>query len=250
MLTEPKIIFHHIPKCGGTSIVTSLVLAYYPLRYLRYGRKGFSGLLNARAASEAATLHGHDRYQLRRELLAYAGQKADSPLISGHYPFNHQFYDQNKADWNFVTLLRDPLERWYSEYYWNKHKNHDYQKTNLSLEEYLQSEDGLINTRSFINYFSKSHDHAGKPTSDDIQETINTLEGMQVVGILEDLPRFKSDMKDQFGRAPILLKRNKSPAGNVTKERPDTQSDFHKSLIEHLQADIEIYQKIKERLKI
>lgn len=250
MLTEPKIIFHHIPKCGGTSIVTSLVMAYYPLRFLRYGRKGFSGLLNARAATQAANLHQNDHYQFRRELLAYEGEKGSSPLISGHYPFNHQFYERHNQNWNFVTLLRDPLERWYSEYYWNRHKDHEYRKTNLSMEEYLQSEDGLMNTRSFVNYFSKSNDYAGHPTSDDTQKSLQTLEAMQVVGILENLSQFKAGMKEHFGRAPILFKRNASPAKAVYKERPDEESDFHKSLLTHLQADIEIYKRTKERLKL
>ncbi len=248
MLKEPKIIFHHIPKCGGTSIVTSLAATYYPLRLLRYGRKGFPGALNARAASLTAQNHNKERYTFRRELLTYFAEKGDSPLISGHYPFNHEFFEHHKDQWNFITLLRHPLERWYSEYFWNRYKDHEYRKTDLEVEAYLQTDNGLSNTRSFVNFFSKSKETSSPATSQDVQDALETLENMNVVSCLEHMDHYNGKMKETFGRKPISITRNKSPASKAQRARPDKESDTHKTLLEWLQPDIEIYEKTKERL--
>jgi hypothetical protein len=202
--------------------------------------------LNAKEASEQALEQNIDRYEYRRQLLADHGSSKNSPLISGHYPFNHQFYDQHGEDWNFITVLRDPVARWYSEYYWNKHKDHDYQKTNLSIEEYLETDDGKMNTRSFINYFSKSENHTGTPSTKDIETSIDTLKYFQVVGFLENIPKFRSDMKFALGRKPIIIRRNKSPADHNQRQRPDKNSEFHKNLVKLLEADTEVYLKTKE----
>ena len=250
MAKEPKIIFHHIPKCGGTSIVAGLALTYYPLRLLRYGRKGFPGLLNAPDSSQAAKEQNTNRYTFRRNLLAQNVDQDNSPLISGHYPFNPALYDKEKDQWHFITLLRDPLNRWYSEYFWNRHKDHDYRKTDLSIEAYLETEEGLENTRSFVNYFSCSENNSALVNTSERKEALNNLPKFNVIGCLEHLQRFKADMKSTFGRKPIFLKQNKSPAPKDAQKKPDENSDFHKKLLEYLDADIEIYAKAKEILKL
>ena len=250
MFHEPKIIFHHVPKCAGTSIVTGLALTYYPWRLLRYGRKGFPGALHAPASSKVADLHGKDRYAVRRKLLAYFAEKGDSPLISGHYPFNHKFYDEHHKQWHFITLLRDPLSRWYSEYLWNRYKDHEYRKTDLTIDEYIESEHGLENARSFVNFFSQSEDLTATATQKEVDESVETLEKMDVVGCLEHLDRFKSDMKKVFKRKPIFFARNASPAPKDMQLLPDKNSDTYKKLLNQLQADIEIYTRIKEKLSL
>ncbi len=242
ILSEPKIIYHHIPKCGGTSVVTSLALTYYPLRLLRHGRAGFEGTLNAKAASIAAAENNTDPLDFRRSLLQYYVEKDKTPLISGHYPYNHQLSEAQKKEWTFITLLRDPVERWYSEYYWNRHKDHEYKKTELSFEEYLKSNEGQFNAQTFLHYFSN-------PEAPSIESAVATLKSMDVVGFLENLTHYKSQMKSTFGRAPLSLQRNKSPARDIQEPRPDINSDFHRELLNDLAADIEIYQVMKAYLK-
>jgi hypothetical protein len=239
---EPNIVFHHIPKCGGTSIVTGLILTYYPLRFLKYRRNGFPSNLNSRAASLIAEQSGVNRYDFRRQLLSYFVEKGDSAFISGHYPFDKNIYQDHQSNWNFVTLLRDPVARWYSEYFWNRYKNHDYQRTDLSLEEYAHTRQGIMNGRSFVNFFSHADGHDVIATQADIDEAIENLKSMRVIGLLEDLPRFKQDMKIQFGRTPIFWNRNSSPASAEQKVIPDENSDLHKKILEITAGDLEIYE--------
>lgn len=243
---EPKIVFHHIPKCGGTSIVTGLVLTYYPLRFLKYRKQGFPGNLNSRAASVIAEQSGVNRYEFRRQLLSYFIEKADSAFISGHYPFDKDLFEKNKNEWNFITLLRDPAARWYSEYFWNRYKNHEYQKTELSMEEYIESDQGRINARSFTNFLSHSDRHSDIPTQEDVNESINALGKMKVVGCLEHMDVFQRDMKVAFGRKPLIFNRNTSPASAEQKILPDKDSVLHKKVLTLTQGDQEIYQAAKK----
>lgn len=246
MFKEPKIIFHHIPKCGGTSIVSGLAISYYPMRLLIKGRKGFQARLNAPQSTHEAQEKGVNSFSYRRQLLREHVEKKKSPFISGHYPFDRDLYEQVQNEWCFVTLLRDPLQRWYSEYFWNRYKDHAYKKTNLSMEEYLGTEQGRENTRSFVNYFAMTENTHGDVTEEDKNEALNSLQKFSVLGILEELNDFKTSLKMALGYKPFFPRLNKSPASPDKKIYPDKGSDFEKTLLSALEADIEIYKKAKE----
>lgn len=223
-------------------------MSYYPLRMLRYGRRGFPTLLNAPASTYAAEAHNVSRYKFRRELLSYYAEKDDAPFISGHYPFNHALYDNPKNDWNFVTLLRDPIKRWYSEYLWNRYKDHHYERTDMSAEAYMESPAGMMNARSYVNYFSRWIEPYKPPSEMERKDALETLSKMTVVGCLEHMDRFREDMRYVFGRKPVLFNRNVSPAPTEEKKLPDENSDVHKRLLELTEVDREIYETAKRMI--
>jgi len=204
MFKEPKIIFHHIPKCGGTSIVTGLAMTYYPMRLLFRGKSGFNARLNAPQTAEYAQKNDINKFSHRRMVLRNHVERQTCPFISGHYPFDYDLYDQQKEEWGFVTLLRDPIKRWYSEYYWNRYKDHDYRKTDMSMEEYLETPEGLENTRSFVNYFAMTENTDGAVTQVEQEEALKALPCFTVIGFLEELEKFRSDMKQAKG---VILKK-------------------------------------------
>lgn len=228
--------------------MTGLAITYYPWRLLTRGRSGFAGNLNAPLSSKEAQEKGINRYQYRRQLLTQRVNEGCYPMISGHYPFDPDLYASKKNQWNFISLLRDPLERWYSEYYWNRYKDHEYRKTKLSIEEYLQSDHGMENTRSFVNFFSTSLNNSDPVTEAEKNEALDNIKKLDVVGCLENLGQFQSAMKDRFGRRPFFLKVNKSPAPFDVEKRPDADSAFHKKLTGLLEADQEIYRKALENI--
>lgn len=246
-MKAPKIIYHHIPKCGGTSIVRGLALTYYPWRLLRYGRKGFPAALNARAATQAAYESDMECYQYRRQLLRYFVSADNTPFISGHYPFCKKVFEAHHGQWHFISLFRDPVSRWYSEYYWNYYKDHDYAKTNLDIEAYFESQQGQVTTRSFVNFLTAVENPAGGVTQAEQKRALDNLGKLDCVGTLENLGDFQAVMKEKFGRKPLFFQHNKTPAPDNIIQKPDEQSAFRKKLMESLQADQEIYEAVLKR---
>jgi hypothetical protein len=242
-----KLVYHHIPKCGGTSILRGITLTFYPLRFLRYGKNGFPGILNAKASTKVSEDFKIDVYEYRRLLLNYYLDKNDSPFIFGHYPFCENAYRKHKDSWSFVSLFREPVKRWYSEYYWNRYKNHSYGKTELDIEAYFASTQGRLNTRSYINYLTNAKNPASLAEEKDASNAIGNLDKLGVIGTLENLSAFQNALKNRFGRKPIFLKQNKNPASSENYQIPDEKSSFHKELLEYLAADIAVYEDVLKR---
>lgn len=239
-----KIIYHHIPKCAGMSLVMGLAISYYPLTLLRYGKKGFTGRLNARAAHDTAAALDKDDYSLRRELLYYQCAWGDAPFISGHYPFCPKVYADFKNEWDFVTVIRDPVARWYSEYYWNRYKDHDYKATDKDIEGYFASEGGQFNTKLYMNFFTNRTEKTAKATQEQLDQALKAAQGFSVIGDISGMQQFKTAMKNKYGRSPYIPKKNTSPAPKEVVKKPDENSDFHKALLQSLEADIEFYRKV------
>lgn len=242
-----KIVYHHIPKCGGTSILRGMAFCYYPLRLLTLRKKGFPGILDAQASSADAEKNNLDLYSYRRQLLERAVNKDNSPLVFGHYPFSEKVYEDNKDNWKFVSLFRSPLERWYSEYYWNRYKDHEYAKTDLDIEAYFDSKQGMMNTRSFVNYFSNAKNPESIADVAEAELAIKNIDKLDVVGTVENMNNFRSSLKESLGRKPYFFKLNKSPAREEDKVVPDEKSEFHKKLENALQADQYIYDHVLKR---
>ena len=244
-----QLVFHHIPKCAGMSLVMGLAVSYYPVQLIRYGKKGFTGRLNARAAHETAGTRGLDDYALRREILHYQLEWADAPFISGHYPFCPQAYESFKDEWDFVTVLRDPVTRWYSEYDWNRYKDHDYKKTDLDIEGYFETPQGQEDARLYMNFFVPREHKSAPASQEDLNAAKIAIEGFTVIGDVKNMDGFKARMKRVYGRKPWIPNRNSSPAPDGQKTIPDKNSDFHKKLVQTMEADIEFYNHAKALMK-
>ena len=142
-------------------------------------------------------------------------------------------------------MLRDPVERWYSEYYYNRHKKEGVGKTSLGIEAYLESEAGHRYARSFINYFTDAADPSAKATEAEARQAVEALTCFDVVGSLEDLNAFREGMRRRFGRRPFFPHVNRSPAKGDSRKQPDRHSEVHRQLLELLEPDIFVYETVQ-----
>jgi hypothetical protein len=130
-----------------------------------------------------------------------------SALIQAHVPWFPTTDDEALGQYDRVTLLREPLSRFLSHYFWDKGRNNQ-NGINLELEEFLETEQaqafGSLMTR-FLSGYSWP-DAATNP--DAIESAINISKNFAVLGFLDDLPDFRDQIQSRFGW------RMKFPVGN------------------------------------
>lgn len=114
-----KLAFLHLPKCAGTSVDGALRDALGPNASIRINpiacRKSAEKLLGNSQAQNFFV--EYPKYQ--EFLLAYH-LECGFPYVSGHVPVTTKLLDKFSDGYDFVTVLRNPTERWISHYIYNK----------------------------------------------------------------------------------------------------------------------------------
>jgi hypothetical protein len=118
---DPTLIYVHLPKCGGTTLNRLIEWEYPPFQIYSIDPSFFRW----------------SYYHLQR---LPARRLAEMRVIKGHMPFGiHHRLPQPAS---YITVLREPVERVISEYYFARHyRLHPQYKRmrNLSLEQYAST---------------------------------------------------------------------------------------------------------------
>lgn len=235
-----KICFCHVPKCAGTSVSNALGVQTFKFQE-RLLLPNFG--LDLAASARAARVSCRSMRDLREELLGYALSLPKYKFVSAHISCRPRLVEEFNVTWNFVTVLRNPVDRWISEYVYNTYKSQSWAKNTLSLEEYVDSEVGKNTGMSYLHYFS----HIPNDFEGDLQAYINeavcNLNCFAIVGISENLNIFAKQYEMVFGKRLNIPRTNMSPNG--TKQDEIKKNKFLMKKIEALcVADQIIYQKV------
>jgi hypothetical protein len=137
-LRPRKIIFDHIPKCGGTSLCAYLE-SHYPARKVFSINRSKSGI----SAEEFKALPQRKRY-------GYS-------LIQGHVA--NKLLDSVHPECVKVTVLREPFDRIVSHYYYAKRRPNHYlhskiMEFKMGLEEYITADPSALQNY-YTTHFSE-----------------------------------------------------------------------------------------------
>ena len=237
MNSKNRLIFDHIPKTAGQSI--SDVLSQI------FGENG--------SLPQISNSHRHS-------VLSAAGKR----FIAGHLYFLPG--EQLITTWFYCTILREPVDRFLSQYWFNKSDQWLSPNTfndirlkdpqvlaarNLSLDEYLKLDISSV-IRSYTNVQAVHFAQRKCPSPYDLSDSelfeaaVESLEEYDLVGIFEDIPGFIDTISSIFGHGSTI----KVPYLNITNNcQYKNNIDVHliEKLCEVNQADKRLYELAKKR---
>ena len=225
---NPRICYLHIGKSAGTWLRSQLAKNYYP--------------------SERCELLFQSQFcDVPREV--YIEKK----FFSAHLEFETAI----DLDAKLITVLRNPVDRILSlYYYWKEVENGPKEVKNQSLEAFLDEYIGSTSqdlddaqtwqiAAGHTNATRKKYSHLSK--DEVLRKAIDNLERFDVVGIFENLPRVASDIKNAFG---LEIDAGAKPV-NVTLNRPKRNVisiDIQNRIFKRNEMDFLLYSYVCKRL--
>lgn len=240
---KKKIFFLHIPKCGGTSIDEAIQNSFGPLE------KENLFHLDAIASSKGSEIAGDEIMDFREKILTYYMSIGDYKYISGHFKYNQKVFEEFGKEWHYITLLRHPVSKWFSQYFYNRYKTiNDHFRINSNIEDFLESERGISYGCDYITRFVDSSVKIDVKSDDAVDEALNNLNNFSLVGVLEDMDTFVKDYPNLFGAKILIPHQNSNP---LSKEKQqEIVTDKIKQKIEEIcQPNMKVYESVLKKIK-
>jgi hypothetical protein len=233
-----RLVFHHIPKCGGTSVARALRMRYLFSQATVHPLHTFAVAEDLhKSESLATTLAG--MYELRQQLLLYLLHE-DVHCIAGHVPFSEVAFEKFQPKYRFITILRDPVERFVSHYF-HSYERDDYSRIELSLEAFVETDDARRLGSTYVAYLS-GLPWGGDFTSDEaISAACTNVGKFDCVGFVDDMAGFAKRLRGVLGVSPRIGHENRGKAAGASY-RERLAPDLIGQIEELCAPDLRVYE--------
>ncbi|GJL56733.1 MAG: hypothetical protein NPIRA02_38650 [Nitrospirales bacterium] len=246
---KDKMIYFHIPKCGGSAYRQAIRSCYLTMDLRKFREiaeldpAASDSVIKLRKKSDLPP-HITDEssiFEFRENLLLYYMSSSRVRFISGHFGFSNTIYEASRGNFAFVTVLRHPVERWISAYFYNRYKSSNHRKIDIDIEAYLDSELGRRQGREYAYFLGGVRAGIENEDAELIDRAKENLHKFDVIGFLEHPQHFIDRFEGRFGIRLRLNTTNESP---VTKSSRDSiLTDEIKAKIQKIcTPDLEVYE--------
>ncbi|GAB2876256.1 sulfotransferase family 2 domain-containing protein [Microbulbifer echini] len=232
----PKIYFCHVPKCAGSSLNSALK------QQLSNPNETAHFDIKLRESNRAAKILDTSMMSVRETILAYNLSIKSNFYGRGHSYCRPDLVSKFSDEWDFLTILRDPIERWISLYTYNTFKESEWAKNTLPLNDYMKSQKGISAGQSFIHYFSDFSISPNSNPSDYIDQAIQNLQQFSIVGITHHIDLLAQQINKDYKIELEIPKNNVSPNHTLAQQIQE-ESKTIKQIEQICTHDIEIYKR-------
>ncbi|NET31559.1 MAG: sulfotransferase domain-containing protein [Cyanothece sp. SIO1E1] len=217
-----KVIFPHVPKCGGNSVIKSLQQGgirasnYFEVDYLD------TSICDHLSQNDVGCW-----LSISSNIFSYKCLTSKANLIVGHAPLVELTRRSIEPTTKVITLLRDPVDRWISNYIYDRYKPSGPGKHNLNIEDYLLSAKGRLSGQYYTYFFASVE---SKSKEEIIQEAVMNLSSFDLIGFTFKINHFFIQLQELIGFSLDIKQVNQSPKAQVA---------------EAIRADDKVMQKIK-----
>lgn len=192
-IVPQRFVFHHVPKCGGTSVGRSLRMRYILSQATVTPEASFRAFeaFTGREDREQMLI---DVLDLREQMLLY-NMFEDVHGISLHVRFSDIAYARFNESYKFVTILREPVSRFISHFHWSHGKPEAHARIEEDFEAFLDTERARRIGATYVEYFCGLPKEESITSDAAIAAAIANLGKFSVVGNLGDLGGFERDIR-------------------------------------------------------
>jgi hypothetical protein len=246
MVEHPTVVFLHVMKCGGSSVRAGLAQGIAGSRQgpdvFEYDGRIASAAIPARDGETFGSV-GERRVHFADALLPYVILANRPRLILGHFRYRDHFTPLLDGRAIFVTVLRDPVERFVSLYRYRRFGAGVDLPVSVTLPDLIASGRWDHLGHTYVGTFS-GDDRLDPSSPAALDAAVANLRRFAVVGFTQDLDGFAGSVSSLVGSAIDIPRLNSSPApqGHADAEiEPETLAAVAKLC----EADRRLYERIR-----
>lgn len=240
------LVFHHVPKCGGTSVGVAIRRHYLLSQAGIVPGASFRAAQRMSDSDDPMEILRHAK-NLREQMLLYE-LYTGVWCVSAHVRFSETAYREFAATHGFVTILREPVARYLSHYHYSVGRD-AHVSIDIPIEEFIDTEQGRSHGAIYCDYFASLDSQADFATGTAVERAVENLGKFSVVGFLDDLDAFAAGIRREFGFRPRIGHRNRNVATDPAASQ--TLSPTLRRRIEEICApDLEVFSGVRLRMQV